>query len=541
MTIMNVLSLFGGLGLFLFGMQLMGEALEKAAGTRLKKLLGMVTGNRFLAMLAGITITAVVQSSSATTVMVVGFVNAGLMSLTQAVGVIMGANIGTTVTSLLLSVQIDFAAIFTFMGLILSNVPDKYRTAKQFGTITMGLGILFIGMNTMSGAMEPLRTWEGFQTAMASINNPILGVLIGAGITAILQSSAASIGILQTLVAQGLIGLDSAIFILFGQNIGTCVTALLACAGTNSTAKRAAMVHLLFNVIGTVIFVIIACCLPLASWVEAISPGNLKLQIAIVHILFNITTTALLLPAASLLEKLACLLIKDDGTTAEEMKLLYFDARMLKTPPIAVAQLFNEVQRMGGIAMGNFQRAMECFNEWDEKKSEELARNEDVLDYLNREITDSLVEVKGLDLSEKDTKLVGAMFHVVNDMERIGDHSQNIMESAQLKNQDAVKFSPKAVQELESLSNLVRAQMQRSLDMFKAQITDDTLVGEVESVEDEIDATTEDLRSHHMDRLKNHKCSAKNGMIYLDMLTNLERIGDHAENIATSAKSATGI
>ena len=318
-------------------------------------------------------------------------------------------------------------------------------------------------------------------------------------------------------------------------------SALLACAGTNSTAKRAATVHLLFNVIGTVIFVIIACCLPLASWVEMLSPGNLKLQIAIVHILFNVTTTALLLPAASWLEKLACLLIKDDGSTAEEMKLLYFDARMLKTPPIAVAQLFNEVQRMGGIAMGNFQRAMECFNEWDAKKSEELARNEDVLDYLNREITDSLVEVKGLDLSEKDTKLVGSMFHVVNDMERIGDHSQNIMESAQLKNQDEVKFSPKAVQELESLSNLVRAQMQRSLDMFKAQVTDDTLLGEVEGVEDEIDTTTEALRSHHMDRLKNHKCSAKNGMIYLDMLTNLERIGDHAENIATSAKSATGI
>ena len=549
MTIMNVLSLFGGLGLFLFGMQLMGEALEKAAGTRLKKLLGMVTGNRFLAMLAGITITAVVQSSSATTVMVVGFVNAGLMSLTQAVGVIMGANIGTTVTSLLLSVQIDFAAIFTFLGLILSNLPDKYRTAKQFGTITMGLGILFIGMNTMSGAMEPLRTWEGFQKAMASINNPILGVLIGAGITAVLQSSAASIGILQTLVAQGLIGLDSAIFILFGQNIGTCVTALLACAGTNSTAKRAATVHLLFNVIGTVIFVIIACCLPLASWVEMLSPGNLKLQIAIVHILFNVTTTALLLPAASWLAPVqdysactaACLLVRGKDGRGESMRLKYFDSRLMNTPPIAVAQLFNEVQRMGGIAMGNFQRAMECFNEWDAKKSEELARNEDVLDYLNREITDSLVEVKGLDLSEKDTKLVGSMFHVVNDMERIGDHSQNIMESAQLKNQDEVKFSPKAVQELESLSNLVRAQMQRSLDMFKAQVTDDTLLGEVEGVEDEIDTTTEALRSHHMDRLKNHKCSAKNGMIYLDMLTNLERIGDHAENIATSAKSATGI
>ena len=541
MEISHITSLLGGIALFLYGMSIMGSGLEKLAGGPMQSILQRLTSSTIKGVIFGTLITAVIQSSAGTVVICVGLVNSGIMTLSQSVGVIMGANIGTTVTSLLLSVQIDFAAIFTFLGLILSNLPDKYRTAKQFGTITMGLGILFIGMNTMSGAMEPLRTWEGFQKAMASINNPILGVLIGAGITAVLQSSAASIGILQTLVAQGLIGLDGAIFILFGQNIGTCVTALLACAGTNSTAKRAATVHLLFNVIGTVIFVIIACCLPLASWVEMLSPGNLKLQIAIVHILFNVTTTALLLPAASWLEKLACLLIKGDGSTAEEMKLLYFDARMLKTPPIAVAQLFNEVQRMGGIAMGNFQRAMECFNEWDAKKSEELARNEDVLDYLNREITDSLVEVKGLDLSEKDTKLVGSMFHVVNDMERIGDHSQNIMESAQLKNQDEVKFSPKAVQELESLSNLVRAQMQRSLDMFKAQVTDDTLLGEVEGVEDEIDTTTEALRSHHMDRLKNHKCSAKNGMIYLDMLTNLERIGDHAENIATSAKSATGI
>ena len=553
--VLSIVQMIGGLALFIYGMTTMGKGLERAAGSKLEKTLEKMTGNVFTALIMGMVVTMVIQSSSATTVMVVGFVNAGIMTLKQSVGVILGANIGTTVTAQILRLSggdgsgnlfmdllkpKNLAYIIVLVGVIIMMLAKKRRT-RDVADIFTGFGILFIGMNTMSGAMEPLRTWEGFQTAMASINNPILGVLIGAGITAVLQSSAASIGILQTLVAQGLIGLDGAIFILFGQNIGTCVTALLACAGTNSTAKRAATVHLLFNVIGTVIFVIIACCLPLASWVEMLSPGNLKLQIAIVHILFNVTTTALLLPAASWLEKLACLLIKGDGSTAEEMKLRYFDARMLKTPPIAVAQLFNEVQRMGGIAMGNFQRAMECFNEWDAKKSEELARNEDVLDYLNREITDSLVDVKGLDLSEKDTKLVGSMFHVVNDMERIGDHSQNIMESAQLKNQDEVKFSPKAVQELESLSNLVRAQMQRSLDMFKAQVTDDTLLGEVEGVEDEIDTTTEALRSHHMDRLKNHKCSAKNGMIYLDMLTNLERIGDHAENIATSAKSATGI
>ena len=326
-----LLQVFGGLALFLYGTDSLCRAVQQGAGRRLRGLLARCTANPAAGLLSGAAVTAVLQSSSAVTVMVIAFLAAGLLQLRQAVPVVFGANIGTTVTSLLLSVQIDFAAIFTFLGLILSNLPDKYRTAKQFGTITMGLGILFIGMNTMSGAMEPLRTWEGFQKAMASINNPILGVLIGAGITAVLQSSAASIGILQTLVAQGLIGLDSAIFILFGQNIGTCVTALLACAGTNSTAKRAATVHLLFNVIGTVIFVIIACCLPLASWVEMLSPGNLKLQIAIVHILFNVTTTALLLPAASWLEKLACLLIKGDGSTAEEMKLRYFDARMLKT------------------------------------------------------------------------------------------------------------------------------------------------------------------------------------------------------------------
>ena len=437
-----------------------------------------------------------------------------------------------------------FAPVAGALGLRMNGEKINIRhfaDVRVILLILLGFATLMFGMDTMSGAVSGLREVPAFRQLFVAFTNPLLGVLVGAALTAIIQSSSASVGILQALALSGQVSYAAAIPIIMGQNIGTCVTALISSVGTSRNAKRAAIVHLSFNVIGTVIFVIIACCLPLASWVEMLSPGNLKLQIAIVHILFNVTTTALLLPAASWLEKLACLLIKGDGSTAEEMKLRYFDARMLKTPPIAVAQLFNEVQRMGGIAMGNFQRAMECFNEWDAKKSEELARNEDVLDYLNREITDSLVEVKGLDLSEKDTKLVGSMFHVVNDMERIGDHSQNIMESAQLKNQDEVKFSPKAVQELESLSNLVRAQMQRSLDMFKAQVTDDTLLGEVEGVEDEIDTTTEALRSHHMDRLKNHKCSAKNGMIYLDMLTNLERIGDHAENIATSAKSATGI
>ena len=545
MGIMDVLKLFAGLGLFLFGMNIMSEGLEKAAGKQLKNMLGVVTKNRFLQVVVGFVITVLMQSSSATTVMLVGFVNAGIMQLTQAVGVIMGANIGTTVTALMLSVDIGFEIIFCFCGLILLFLPSKrFKGAKQFVPVVIGLGILFIGMEYMSSAMVPLRSSQVFKDAIQNVSNPILGVLIGAGITALLQSSAASIGILQALAGAGLIPFQTCIFILFGQNIGTCVTAVIACVGTNATAKRTAMVHLLFNVIGTVIFVIIACILPLADWITMLAPGNpadpanvqnmIKLWIALTHIVFNLITTAMLLPFASTLEKMACSLIPADSGTGEAMRLIHFDSRLLKTPAVAAEQLFNEVQRMGGIALANFRSAMACFEQWDEEKAAELTRNEDVLDFLNKEITTFLVEVKGLDLDEQDTLLVGSLFHVVNDMERVGDHAQNILEAAQLRQQEDVKFSEKAVQELEELSTLVTTQLERALELFRTRITAGPEITEVEEREEEIDNITEALRQHHVDRLKAHKCSAKNGMIYLDILTNLERIGDHAENIATS-------
>ena len=538
MTLMNVLSLFGGLGLFLFGMKVLGEGLEKAAGNRLRHLLEMVTQNRLLAMLAGVAITALIQSSAATTVMVVGFVNADLLSLTQAVGVIMGANIGTTVTPLMLSLQIDFAAIFACLGLVLNSLPEKHASARQFGQVVMGMGILFVGMNTMSAAMAPLKDWEGFQTALQSVSNPLVLVLIGAGITALLHSSAASIGILQVLVAEGVMPLSSAIFVLFGQNIGTCVTALIACSGTNITAKRAAMVHLLFNVIGTALFTIIAIVLPFASWIEVLAPGNLRLQIAVTHIFFNIVTTALLLPLAKWLEQTACLLVPGEGQASSDMKLMYFDARLLKTPPFAAAQLFKEVQRMGDIALKNFTGAVDCFREWDAEKAAEIEHNEEVLDYLNQAITARLVDVKGLDLNDRDTRLVGSLFHVVNDFERVGDHSQNILEAAQLRSNDGVKFSMKAISELDNLSAMVSKQLDVAMRLFRGQVDDPAQLSPVEADEQAIDELTDALRTHHVDRLKSRKCSAKNGMIYLDMLTNLERIGDHAENIAKSASKA---
>ncbi len=533
-----VLELLASLGLFLYGMNTMSEGLEKVAGKQLKSLLGAVTKNRATQVVLGFIITVLMQSSSATTVMLVGFVNAGIMQLSQAVGIIMGANIGTTVTVLMMSIKLDFDIIFCFIGCVVlflvMFVPGKFKKLGGIVPVIFGVGSLFLGMGLMSDAMVPLREWEGFANALAAVKNPFVAVMIGAGITALIQSSAASIAILMPLAELGLIDFQMCMFILFGQNIGTCITAVLACIGTTATSKRVACVHLLFNVIGTAIFIILALLLPLHEWIQSLVPGNISMQISLTHIIFNSVTTVLLLPFANVLEQLACIFIKDDGAIAEALKLEHFDQRMLRTPAVAAEQLFNEAKRMGGIAKANFIRAIECFDSWDEDKAAEVARSEEALDFLNREITTYLVEVKGLDLGEQDTLLVGSLFHVINDMERVGDHSQNILEAAQLRHNEEIKFSQKAVQELDDLSNLVTAQLDRAMDIFSRQDTRAVALKQVEDVEQEIDDTTEALREHHVDRLKQHKCSAKNGMIYLDILTNLERIGDHAENIATS-------
>ncbi len=533
-----LLELLAGLGLFLYGMETMSEGLERVAGKQLKSLLGAVTKNRVMQVILGFIITVLMQSSSATTVMLVGFVNAGVMMLSQAVGIIMGANIGTTVTVLMMSVKLDFHIIFCFIGCVILFMimfaPKKFKNLSGIVPVIFGVGALFIGMTFMSDAMKPMRDWQGFTNALAAVKNPLVAVMIGAVITAVIQSSAASIAILMPLAELGLLDFQMCMFILFGQNIGTCITAVLACIGTTSTSKRVACVHLLFNCIGTAIFIILALILPIHTWIQNLVPGNISAQIAVTHIIFNSVTTFLLLPFCNLLERLACILIREDAVTGVAMKLEHFDQRMLNAPAIAAEQLFNETQRMGRIAVSNFRKSMECFDQWNEDTAAELARNEDVLDFLNKEITTYLVEVKGLDLNERDTILVGSLFHVVNDMERIGDHAQNILEAAQLRQQDDIKFSAKAVQELDDLSAMVSEQLERAMSLFCDQSADEQLHRLVEDVEETIDNTTEALRQHHVDRLKQHKCSAKNGMIYLDILTNLERIGDHAENIATS-------
>ena len=536
---LEVCTLFGGLGLFLFGMKMMGEGLERAAGKGLQHLLNALTSNRFLAMLVGLGITAVIQSSSATTVMVVGFVNAGLLSLGQAIGVIMGANIGTTVTALLLSVRLDFGVIFVSIGIILILAGRKEKV-RQAGNVLMGLGILFIGMNTMSAALAPLANWEPIHTLMTGISNPILGVLIGAGVTAIIQSSSATVGILQVLAAQKLIGMNGAIFILFGQNIGTCVTALIASAGTNHTAKRAAVVHLMFNVIGTAIFMALALTLPLTGWVASLAPDNIRLQIAFTHVFFNVGTTIVLLPLARVMEKMSWLFVRGVDEPKEAMHLSHFDSRLLATPPIAVSQLFKEVNRMGDLANRNFKAAMRCFLDADLTAARQVNDAEDVLDYLNQEITTYLVEIKSLDLNDRDQHLAGSLFHVINDLERIGDHSINILEIAQKRMDDKVKFTAKAEQELSDMYLRVAHMVDQSLHIFSDQLTDPDILAGVENEEQAVDDLTAALRDRHVERLKNHKCSARNGMLYLDMITNLERIADHANNIAGSVDKPRG-
>ncbi len=533
MNAMMVLSLLAGLGMFLFGINQMGDGLEQAAGPKMKKLLEVLTRNKLMAVLVGVLVTGVIQSSSATTVMVVGFVNAGLLELSRAIGVIMGANIGTTVTSLMLSVEMDFGMIFTAVGAVCLLAGNR-SGFKTLGQITMGLGILFVGMDTMTDAMRPLRDWEAFRNMMATATNPVVGVLVGAGVTALLQSSSASVGILQALAGSGVVSLEASLFILFGQNIGTCVTALMASVGTTNTAKRAAVVHLLFNVLGTMMFVVIALVLPFADWIRALAGDNLRLQIAFSHIIFNVTTTVVLLPLSGLLEKLAYMVVRGQDPVKEPMRLKYFDALLFSTPPVAVQQLFREVQRMATLVMRNYHFAMQYYFAPKDLELDEFNNCEEVIDYLNEQITQYLIEAEGLRLNYSDTHLVGSLFHVVNDLERIGDHSENIIEIGATRKRDKISFSAKAEHEIEDLAARVTQMLEKSIHIVDKQITDPEIISEVEVLESQVDALSESLADHHVERIKNKKCTPKNGMLYLDMLNNLERIADHADNLASS-------
>ena len=526
-----IIGIMGGLGLFLFGMNLMGEALEKAAGSKLKKIIELLTSNIFMGVLVGTLVTAVIQSSSATTVMVVGFVNAGIMTLPQAVGVIMGANIGTTVTAQLVSIDMNgLAPVALGIGIILYLFGGKPRT-KHIAEVLIGFGILFTGMDFMKEAVKPLSEYAGFTSALLTFGKyPILGLLLGFGITAIIQSSSASMGMLVVLASQGLIPLNSALPILYGQNIGTCVTSLLSSIGASISAKRAALIHLIFNILGTAIFLLFLNKLVVTA-VTYMDPNNVARQIANVHTIFNIASTLILLPFNKVIIKLATKLVPDNHTEDDDVKIAKFiDDRMIETPSIALLNVEKETLRMGEKSKQSLDCAMKSVMEKSEKDISSTLRKEKRINELQKTILNYLLKLSKAPLNEESREVIDSLFNTVNDIERIGDHAENIAELAQNSIANDVTFSDHARNELNDMYNKVLSTYTYALESMRTSDVD--LACKVIKMEEQVDIMEKSCRINHMRRLNNNMCSIDNGIIYLEVIANLERVSDHAVNIA---------
>ncbi|NLV75914.1 MAG: Na/Pi cotransporter family protein [Tissierellia bacterium] len=522
------LPVLGGLGLFLYGMNLMGMGLQKAAGEKLKKLIEILTNNRIMGVIVGALVTMVIQSSSATTVMVIGFVNAGLMNLTQAVGVIMGANLGTTITAQLIAFNLtDFAPLAVAIGGGIWIATSKKRS-KNLAEILIGFGILFIGMDMMSGGLKPLAGSPVFKNILISLKDPFLGILVGLGLTTIVQSSSASIGLLQALASQGLISLDIAFPILFGDNIGTTTTALISSIGTNKTAKRAAVIHFLFNFIGTIIFITILKK-PVEAIVLKISPGDIQRQIANAHTLFNLVNIIIQLPFAGLLVKIAKKIVPGDEEEVE-IGVKYLDPRIIETPSIALGQATKEVMRMGKIVEENLELASKAFKNKDEKMTSEVFSQEKVVNRLERDIVEYLVELSNAPLTDEQHTQVNVLINVVNDIERVGDHADNIAELSQEVIDERLYFSDEAMEEFDIISNKSQEVFRKALEAFTD--VDFDKAREVLRLEEEIDVLEGEYRTNHIDRLNKLLCQPSSGVIFLDLLSNLERVSDHSSNIA---------
>ena len=540
MSVANILSMAGGLGLFLFGIRTMGDGLENAAGAKLKRMLEVLTGNRFLAVLVGFVVTAIIQSSTATTVMVVGFVNAGMMSLAQAVGVIMGANIGTTVTSLLIALNFSSVAASSVLVGVILMLASKKTVVKNLGAIFTGFGLLFLGIDMMSDSMAPLRESAGFMNFIVTVSEsplrPLFGIILGIVMTAVLQSSSASVGVLQTLAMQGLVPLKFSVFVLFGQNIGTCLTALFSTVGAKKNSKRAAVIHLLFNLIGTGIFILIALLTPYVEWIEKLSPDPMA-QIAISHIVFNIVSTVVMFPFAKVLVKLSCLLVPGKDDSESEMHCKFIDDRLLNTPPFAVMQVSKEVARMAKLARDNFETSAHALINRSDKDLDKVMENEEIINYLNHHITSYLVKLNALDITDSDSDYIARVFHAINDIERVGDHAINLAEAAQHNIGEGLKFSDPAREELNQLCGSVVTLLERSMAAFDNQSLSDNEAKELSDLEEHIDDLTLECQDSHIFRLNRKECNTEAGMLYLNTITDFERVGDHAINIAFLARS----
>ena len=538
MKLTNLFSMLGGLALFLYGMNMMSNGLEMAAGDKMKTILEKLTSNRILGVLVGALVTAIIQSSSATTVMVVGFVNSGLMSLTSAVWVIMGANIGTTITGQLIAIDITaIAPLIAFIGVAMI-VFFKSQKLDAIGGVIGGLGILFIGMETMSSAMVPLRTMPEFVGLISKFQNPFIGILVGALFTALIQSSSASVGILQALAKSGVMTLSSSIYVLFGQNIGTCITSVLASIGTSKNAKRTTIIHLSFNIIGTVLFVTISMLFPFADLVQSLTPSNVAAQIANVHTIFNVTTTLLLLPIGTKLVDLACRILPDSEEDQQDMQLKYLDFSIfdndyhIGTSAIANTQLFNETQHMLNVANHNVKRAFELLDHYDEEKYIRLQKDEEYINYLNQQVINFTTAVISREFQAESSQSIILFLKLSSDLERIGDHAMNIAARAQKLAKDDTHFSEDALKEIEIMESLCNNILDELIimdyDEFKY------IVDKVDVMEDNIDKTQHQFAVNQLIRLKEKKCTTENSVIYTKILTDFERIGDHGLNIAES-------
>ncbi len=542
MDIFDVLTLIGGLSLFLFGMHMMGEALEKSAGNKLKDILQRLTSNRWKAFLLGITVTAIIQSSSATTVMVVGFVNSGIMTLNQSIGIIMGANVGTTVTAWLLSLvgvegesilmqllkPSSFAPIVALIGVILVMFRKKERK-KDVGLICLGFAVLIYGMQIMTGAVEPLGDSEAFGKVLLMFSNPILGVLAGAFLTALLQSSSASVGILQALSATGKVTFGSGIPIIMGQNIGTCVTAMVSSVGANKNARRAAMVHLYFNIFGTIICL---TAFTIANTIFHFTFTGMEINgvwIAIIHSIFNVVCAVIMLPLANLLEKTAYRTIPEDSQID---RIVALDERLFVSPSLAIEQCYKVTSAMAQDSVDAFHMALEQLNYYDETMVQQIKAKEDQVDKYEDMLGSYLVKLSNHSMSEQDSTKAAMLLHMIGDIERISDHAVNILDSAEEIHDKKIQFSGTAQRQLRVMMDAVKEVTTLSLDAFVKH--DLQVASQVEPLEQVVDDLLQIIKKGHIKRLQNKECTIELGFILNDLLTNLERVSDHCSNIASS-------
>ena len=535
MGITDVLALLGGLALFLYGMQMMSTGLEAAAGNRMKSILEKLTSNRVKGVLVGAAITAVIQSSSATTVMVVGFVNSGLMTLKQAVWVIMGANIGTTITGQLIALDIGaIAPLFAIAG-VGAIMFIKSEKVHHISSIFAGLGILFMGMDMMGAAMSPLKESEAFISLMTKFDNPLLGILVGALFTAVIQSSSASVGILQALASTGMIPLSSAVFVLFGQNIGTCITAVLASIGMKVNAKRTTVIHLLFNIIGTVLFTVICLVTPYVTWIEAMTPGDPVAQIANAHTVFNIVTTLLLLPFGTHMANIAVRILPDSKKADDEdLRLKYIrpfeSSYAIGHSAVAVSQVRDEVNRMRDMGAKKISDSFDSLVQYDEKLRKKVSEREEYIDFLNKGISEYIVSLMASEMNMSDSRKINGYYAIISNLERIGDHAVNLAEYGDDMRKWEIDFSDTVKEEL----NEMKAQCIAALDNLK-EVTSEN-VERILSQAVIIEQKTDDMRDKYfkkqMQRLKKGKCKPQSGIVFSEILTDFERMGDHALNIA---------